>query len=67
MVVARMVEKLPDRQRTQLLAALKNATAEPMSAAGSIIRSEIAGYERASSIDRNTSVDGVAKDGDSVD
>lgn len=64
MVVSRMVEKLPDQQRVQLLADLKNATVEPLNADGSIIRFEIAGYERAPSIGRHTSVDGVVKDGD---
>lgn len=64
MVVSRMVEKVPDQQRSQLLADLKNATAEPVNPDGSIVRFEIAGYERAPSIGRHTSVDGVAKDGD---
>ena len=64
MLVVRMAAKLPDRQRVQIIADLEHATAEPLNDDSSIVRFEIVGYQRAPSIGRHTSVDGVAKDGD---
>ncbi len=63
-MVFRTAEKLPDRQRAQIIADLAHATAEPLNDDSSIVRFEIAGYQRAPSIGRHVSVDGVAKDGD---
>ncbi len=67
MLVSRMVEKLPDNQRAQIMSDLTRAAAEPLNDDESIVRFDIAGYQHPSSIGRNVIVEGMAKDGDGAD
>jgi hypothetical protein len=64
MVISRMAETLPDSKRSQIVADLARASAEPMNDDGTIIRFEIPEYQRPPQTGGRVTVDGKVKDRD---